>query len=224
MIAQILTQLRVLFRIAPGVQLDRPESIVQALIGDIEKLRRVAKGDRARIGRNAVPRSADHLVERQSRELRGKIPEGDIDRAERIDRQLLHPVDLPNLPPKMLFQQWILPEQNVPQPPVDQIDHDRSPRRKRLPEHPLIRADRQLRLPGHRRGARQLPPDIRMLDRFSMISVSTAVIFMFPPRIRKYASTTRHGRSEGPMPCDRAQRDNGGAHSHVYDCKNTPNG
>src|SRR5215213_3987533 len=117
--AQILTELRVSSWITPRMQLDRAESIVEALVGNIEKLCRVPEGDRAGIGRNTVPGSANDFIERQASELGGEIPEGNIDRAERIKRELLDPVDFPDLPPEMLFQQGILTDEDAPQPAVD---------------------------------------------------------------------------------------------------------
>ena len=142
------------------MQLDRAEAIVEALVGDIEKLRGVPEGDRAGIGGNTVPGSADDLVERQAGDLGGEVPEGDVDRAERIEWQLLDPVDFPDLAPEMLFQQGILTDEDVPQSAVDQIDHDRAAGGVCFAGDPFIGANRDLggdgvRLPNQEAPLRQ---------------------------------------------------------------------
>ena len=96
------------------MQLDRTESIVETLVGNVEKLRRVSEGNGAGIGRNPVPGATDDFIERQASELCREIPEGDVNRAERVEREFLDPVDLPDLAPEMLLEQGILADEDAP--------------------------------------------------------------------------------------------------------------
>jgi hypothetical protein len=57
--AQILTEQRVFYGNTPCVQLDRAEAMAEALVGNIEKRRRVPKRNRAGMGGNRVPGHAD---------------------------------------------------------------------------------------------------------------------------------------------------------------------
>src|SRR5680860_644112 len=101
MIAKVLTELGVPLRIAPSVQLYGFEAIVEALVGDIEELGRILERHRAGISGNTVTGATDHLVERETCDLGGQIPECSICDAECINRKLLDTVDFPNFSPEM---------------------------------------------------------------------------------------------------------------------------
>ena len=109
--AQFLTGLPVFFGNTPCMQRDRAGSTVDALVGNIEKLRRVPEGDRTGIDWNTVSGPVDDFMERQASELGVEISEGDVDRAERIEGSSSTRSIFPDLPPRMLLQQGILADE-----------------------------------------------------------------------------------------------------------------
>jgi len=177
--AQILTEQRVFYGNTPCVQLDRAEAMAEALVGNIEKRRRVPKRNRAGIGGNRVPGPADDSTERQTSELGREIPDGDVDRAERVEGRLVDSVDLPNLPPDMLSQQGIPADEEGQQAAVVQIDHDRVMGAFASPVTAFYGANRDLGGDGVRSRTRKpLTPDVLMFGGLFNDSVSTAMIFI----------------------------------------------
>ena len=95
---------------------------------------RCREGDGAGIGGDAIAVAADDLVERQTGDLGGQVPEGDVDRAEGVQRQLLDPVDFPDSCQRCSFSSGSCPIKDVAEAAIEQIDDDPAaaqPRRRR---------------------------------------------------------------------------------------------
>ena len=148
------------------MQLDGPEPVLKALVGDVQELFGVPEGHGAGVSRDTISRTTDHLVEGQPGDFRRQVPERYVNDTEGIERQFLDAIDLPDLTPQVLLQQRILPDEDVSQPPIDEIDHDRATGCVGDALEAVVGPDRQ---PGrdrlHAGTGQSLPPYELMLDR-----------------------------------------------------------
>jgi hypothetical protein len=125
------------------VQLDRAKTGGEALIGDIEEFFSCVEGNGACIGGNAVAKTSQHLVDRQSGDLGCEVPEGHIDDTESVNRDLLKSIEFQHAFPDVFLVQRILANQDVTQSASEDVVHDRA-----VP-HMGYSADSFVRLDGY---------------------------------------------------------------------------
>ena len=110
--------------IAPGVEFDRFESIVEALICHIKKFFSGRKGSGTPVGSNMVPVASQELIERQTSGFRRDVPEGNVSGTEHVHRKLLDSIEFPNPVPEVFLLERILANKLVLQPAFDEVESD----------------------------------------------------------------------------------------------------
>src|SRR5262249_8835609 len=97
--AKVYAELRVLARVAPGMELEGKEALVDALLDVPLILFHRVPGDRGGIRRNAAVLAADHFPDGHPGDAGLDVPREEIDETEVAQLQLLDPIDLPDQRP-----------------------------------------------------------------------------------------------------------------------------